>query len=117
MRKFITVLTPTYNRAHILPNLYGSLCRQTNQFFDWLVVDDGSTDDTEALVNKWVSMDHSFRISYIRKENGGKNRAINDGVRMIDTPFTMIVDSDDFLTDDAIEFLSNAVGEEKTTAS
>ena len=113
MRKLITVLTPTYNRAHLLPDLYGSLCRQTNQLFEWLVIDDGSTDDTEALVKKWVSMDHPFRIKYIKKDNGGKNRAINDGVRMIDTPFTMIVDSDDFLTDDAIEFLSNAALEIK----
>ena len=113
MRKLITVLTPTFNRAFLLPNLYGSLCRQTNQLFDWLVMDDGSTDDTEALVNKWVSMDHPFRIKYIKKQNGGKNRAINVGVRMIDTPFTMIVDSDDFLTDDAIEFLSNAALEIK----
>ncbi len=108
MKKLITVLTPTYNRAHLLPDLYNSLCRQTDQSFDWLVIDDGSTDDTEALVRGWLSIDRPFRIYYVKKENGGKNRAVNDGVQLIATPFTMIVDSDDYLTDDAVAFLSNA---------
>ena len=108
MKKLITVLTPTYNRAHLLPDLYYSLCRQTSHQFDWIIVDDGSTDETELIVNKWLATDNSFHIEYFKKENGGKNRAINDGVKLVRTPFTMIVDSDDYLTDDAIDFLSNA---------
>ena len=111
MRKLITVLTPSYNRAHLLPELFRSLCRQTDKLFDWLIIDDGSTDDTEALVNGWISSPQPFRIRYLRQKNGGKNRAVNDGVRLIDTPFTMIVDSDDYLTDDAIAFLSGAAQE------
>lgn len=108
MKKLITVLTPTYNRAYLLPDLYDSLCRQTESSFDWLIIDDGSTDDTEVLVSEWISKKSLFGIQYYKKENGGKNRAVNDGVRLIHTPFTMIVDSDDYLTHDAIEFLSNA---------
>ena len=108
MQKQITILTPTFNRAHLLPDLYRSLCRQTNKLFDWLIIDDGSTDHTEALVNEWCSLPQAFHIQYVKKENGGKNRAINDGVRLIGTPYTMIVDSDDYLTDDAIAFLSEA---------
>ena len=107
MEKLITVLTATYNRAHLLPDLYQSLCRQTCQLFDWVIVDDGSTDNTEKLIVNWISMPHQFQIEYIKKENGGKNRAINDGVKLVNTPYTMIVDSDDYLTDDAIDFLTN----------
>lgn len=106
MEKTITVLTATYNRANLLPDLYQSLCRQTCQDFDWIIIDDGSIDHTQELIQAWMRQLHSFSIQYIHKENGGKNRAINDGVRLVKTPFAMIVDSDDYLTDDAIEFLS-----------
>lgn len=102
----ITVLTATYNRAHLLSDLYQSLCWQTCHQFDWIIVDDGSTDGTEALVQNWIQQTLPFRIIYIKKENGGKNRAINDGVKRVKTPFTMIIDSDDYLTEDAIAFLS-----------
>lgn len=108
MNKLITVLTATYNRAHVLSDLYHSLCRQANCQFDWLIIDDGSTDDTETMVGIWLTAEHPFHIEYVKKENGGKNRAINDGVQLVNTPFTMIVDSDDYLTDDAIPFLTEA---------
>ena len=108
MERQITVLTATYNRAHLLPDLYHSLCRQTCLLFDWLIVDDGSTDGTEQIVQQWIDNEVSFNILYIKKENGGKNHAINDGVKIVKTPFTMIVDSDDYLTDDAILFLTEA---------
>ena len=111
MRKLITLLTPTFNRAHLLPDLYRSLCRQTNKQFDWLIVDDGSTDNTEALVDGWISTNTLFHIDYVKKKNQGKNRAVNDGVKRIHTPFTLIVDSDDLLTEDALEFLSQAAQE------
>lgn len=108
MEKLITVLTATYNRAHLLPDIYQSLCKQTCLQFDWIIVDDGSTDGTEQVVQQWIGNDAIFNIRYLKKKNGGKNRAINDGVKLVKTPFTMIVDSDDYLTDDAIHFLTKA---------
>lgn len=111
MEKTITILTATYNRANLLPDLYQSLCRQTCQDFNWIIIDDGSIDHTQELIQAWREQPHSFSIQYIHKKNGGKNRAINDGVKLVQTPFTLIVDSDDYLTDDAIEFLSARVKE------
>lgn len=109
MEMLITVLTATYNRAYLLPDLYQSLCRQTSKAFDWVIIDDGSEDGTKELVSRWLQKDNGFTISYFFVPNGGKNRAINFGVKQIVTPFTMIVDSDDYLTDDAIEYLSERV--------
>ena len=106
MSLLLTVLTATYNRANLLPDLYLSLCRQTSKEFEWLVVDDGSTDGTSDLVRDWQSTDNGFTITLITTSNGGKNRAINKGVESVKTPFVAIVDSDDYLTDDAIAFLS-----------
>ena len=99
----ITVFTPTYNRAYIIGNLYSSLKRQTYHDFEWLIVDDGSTDDTEELVEKWMKEDNPFPIRYYKKENGGKCRAINYGVDLAEGRLFFNVDSDDYLTDDALE--------------
>ena len=99
----VTVFTPTYNRAYIIENLYHSLQRQTCMEFEWLVVDDGSSDGTEALFEKWVKEENPFPIRYHKKENGGKCRAINRGLEMADGELFFTVDSDDYLTDDAIE--------------
>ncbi len=99
----ITVLTPAYNRAYILPRLYESLKRQTNQNFVWVIVNDGSNDDTDCLVSVWMKEKHSFPMRYIKTESGGKHRAVNRAVPQIHTPWTFIVDSDDWLLDDAIE--------------
>lgn len=98
----ITVFTPTYNRAYILPNLYESLKRQTSSDFEWVVVDDGSTDNTEELLKEWLP-ESPFSIRYYKQENGGKHRAINRGVKEAKGELFFIVDSDDFLTDFAIE--------------
>ena len=68
---FITVFTPAYNRAHTLPRTYESLLRQNCKDFIWLIVDDGSTDNTVDLVRDWQSRDNGFEIQYIHKENGG----------------------------------------------
>ncbi len=68
----ITVFTPTYNRAYILENLYRSLQRQSFRDFEWLVVDDGSGDDTDRLVAGWMAEENPFPIRYVRQENGGK---------------------------------------------
>lgn len=99
----VTVFTPTYNRAYIIENLYNSLKSQTNIDFEWLVVDDGSTDGTELLFNKWTKEESSFLIRYYKKENGGKHTAINKGLELAKGKLFFTVDSDDYLTDDAIE--------------
>ena len=99
----VTVFTPTYNRAYILGDLYHSLQRQTCMDFEWLIVDDGSADDTKALVVSWQGEENPFPIRYIYQENGGKCRAINRGLKEADGRLFFTVDSDDYLTDDAIE--------------
>lgn len=100
---YFTVFTPTYNRGYILPTLYQSLKAQTEKDFEWLIVDDGSTDDTEFLVSKWMQGDQTFPIRYYKKKNGGKPRAINYGVSQATGQFFFIVDSDDSLLPNAIE--------------
>ena len=99
----ITVFTPTYNRAYIIENLYRSLQRQTSTDFEWLVVDDGSADGTEVLFQQWMTEDNPFPIRYYKKENGGKCRAINLGLELAQGRLFFNVDSDDYLTEDAIE--------------
>lgn len=99
---FLTILTPAYNRANTLTRLYNSLERQKNKNFEWLVVDDGSTDGTRQLVDK-IKKTASIKIRYIYKNNGGKHTAVNEGIMNIYTPLTFIVDSDDYLTEDAVE--------------
>lgn len=90
----VTILTPTYNRAYTLPRLYNSLLNQSDMRFVWVIVDDGSTDNTKALVESFKT--DNFPIMYLYKENGGKHTAVNLGVKYIDTKYTFIVDSDDF---------------------
>ena len=100
----ITVFTPTYNRAHLLPRLYESLCRQTFTDFEWVIVDDGSVDDTKGLVNKFLVDSVEFLgIRYFYQENGGKHRAINRGVKEAQGELFFIADSDDSLPPDALE--------------
>ncbi len=99
----VTIFTPTYNRANIIDKLYRSLQRQTFLDFEWLVVDDGSTDDTEELFEKWQQEDNNFPIRYYRQNNGGKCRAINHGLALVQGELFINVDSDDYLTDDALE--------------
>lgn len=99
----ITVFTPTYNRAYIIENLYRSIQRQTYRDFEWVVVDDGSTDGTEELFAKWQGEGNDFPIRYVRQENGGKCRAINRGMAEARGELFFNIDSDDYLTDDALE--------------
>ncbi|HEX2946643.1 MAG TPA: glycosyltransferase family 2 protein [Clostridia bacterium] len=98
----ITVFTPTYNRADTLPRLYTSLYMQTCIDFEWLIVDDGSIDDTEKLINEFKA-EGKITIKYVRQENGGKHRAFNTALSVVDTPLFFCVDSDDMLTNNAIE--------------
>lgn len=102
MKKTITIFTPSYNRAYILNQLYQSLCQQSSQDFEWLIVDDGSTDKTKELVESFIN-EKKITIHYFYQKNGGKHRAINSGVQKAKGELFFIVDSDDFLTVDAIE--------------
>lgn len=99
----ITIFTPTYNRAYILSQLYESLQNQTSKNFEWLIVDDGSNDNTEELVSNWLKEKNHFNIQYLKKENGGKQRAINYGLQYAQGELFFNVDSDDYLANDAIE--------------
>ena len=99
--KLVTIITPTYNRADKLSKLFFSLKEQNNKNFKWLIVDDGSVDDTKETVDRFI-LKSDFEINYLKKENGGKHKALNFGFDSIDTPLTFVVDSDDYLTNNAI---------------
>ena len=106
---FITILTPAYNRASLLPRLFDSLLRQTFKDFEWIVVDDGSTDNThEVLASIKERCGDAFPMTCLYKENGGKHMAINMGVTRAQGELFFIVDSDDLLTDDALETVANS---------
>lgn len=100
----ITVFTPTYNRGYIIKNLYDSLCVQSCKDFEWLIVDDGSTDNTEDLIQS-LKNENKIDIKYIKLSNGGKHRAINCGVQEAAGELFFIVDSDDRITPDAISII------------
>jgi glycosyltransferase involved in cell wall biosynthesis len=109
--KKITVFTPTYNRAYTLIMLYQSLLRQSNFDFEWLIIDDGSTDNTKELVENWQNNKNPFEIRYYKTENGGKPRAINKALELVQCPYIFIIDSDDYFTDEALAFLLERVKE------
>jgi glycosyltransferase involved in cell wall biosynthesis len=98
----ITIFTPSYNRAHLLKRVYESLLKQTNTCFEWIIVDDGSTDATEQVCQSFL-LEHNIPITYHRQENKGKHFAINQGVKMAKGDLILILDSDDALTNDAIQ--------------
>lgn len=100
--KTITIFTPTYNRAYILPNAYKSLLQQESLLFKWLIVDDGSTDNTEDLVNAWIA-ENKIEINYIKQKNAGKMASHNKGATECDTELFMCLDSDDILCQNAIK--------------
>ena len=106
--KKITFYTPTYNRAYLLPRLYESLKNQTNKNFIWLVVDDGSTDGTKALVEGWEN-EGVIEILYEFKENGGKHTAMDFAHQHCQTEFSCCVDSDDYLSNDATEIILDKI--------
>ena len=102
----LTVFTPAYNRAHTIGRTYESLCRQTCKDFEWLVVDDGSTDNTKELVEGWIK-ENKIPIRYIYQQNQGMHGAHNTAYANITTELNTCIDSDDFMPDDAVE---NIVG-------
>lgn len=100
----ITVFTPVYNRDYCVKNVYRSLLLQTFQDFEWLVINDGSTDNTAHVIGECVS-EGKLRITYLEKENGGQHRALNDAITYANGQLLMIVDSDDDLTENALEMI------------
>lgn len=102
--KKLTVFTPTYNRAYCLGDLYQSLCSQTSKEFVWLIIDDGSTDDTRALVDSWIN-ENTIEIQYLYKQNGGMHTAHNTAYENIITELNVCIDSDDQMTYNAVELI------------
>ncbi len=108
--KKLTIFTPTFNRRHLLPRLYESLCTQTNLNFVWLVVDDGSTDGTGELVGSWIE-ENKIQIEYIFKVNEGMHSAHNVAYAQINTDWNVCIDSDDRMPADAVELILRKIGQ------
>ncbi|MDM0500690.1 glycosyltransferase family A protein [Clostridium perfringens] len=104
--KKITVFTPTYNRAYVLDKCYKSLKRQTVKDFIWLIIDDGSTDNTKEIVSKWIK-ENSIEIIYKYQSNQGMHGAHNTAYKFINTELNVCIDSDDYMPNDAIEKILN----------
>ena len=104
---FFTIFTPTYNRQALLHRAYESICRQNTQNFEWVIVDDGSTDDTRALIESWQKT-ATFSIIYYYQQNSGRHVAINRGIELANGEFFIILDSDDWLTDRSLELTAAA---------
>lgn len=100
--KTLTIFTPAYNRAHTIGRTYESLCRQTCKDFEWLIVDDGSSDNTRVLVEGWIK-ENKIPIRYIYQQNQGMHGAHNTAYRYIETELNTCIDSDDYMPDDAVE--------------
>ena len=105
MDKLVTFFTPTYNRAHILSRCYESMCAQKSYNFKWLIVDDGSADNTRKLVDNWIQNEDRFEIRYIYKENGGFHTAFNVAVEEAQTELFVCFESDDIFTDEAMTII------------
>lgn len=102
----ISVITPTYNRAYILPQCYESLCNQSDLDFEWIIVDDGSSDNTEELVKRFIN-ESRIKVKYYKQPNGGKHRAHNLAVDKSSGELCVCLDSDDMLAPNAIERAAN----------
>lgn len=103
----LTIFTPVYNRAKTLGRTYESLVKQKCKDFVWLIVDDGSLDNTKELVEKWKNEESGFEIRYIYKENGGMHTAHNIAYENIDTELNVCIDSDDCLAEEAVQKILN----------
>lgn len=105
---FLTIFTPAYNRAHTISRTYNSLLNQDCKDFIWLIVDDGSTDNTAELVKQWQKNDNGFEIQYIFKENGGMHTAHNTAYENIHTELNVCIDSDDTMSVGAVRKIKEA---------
>lgn len=103
---FYTVFTPTYNRRGLLPRVFESLEKQTCQDFEWLIVDDGSTDDTRSWV-EGIRSKATFPVRYEYQANAGKHGAHNTAIRLAAGYALYVADSDDWLAPDALECLKS----------
>lgn len=99
----LMVFTPAYNRAELLERCFESMKRQSSKDFIWMIIDDGSTDNTRQMVEGWQRQPLDFVIEYYHKENGGLHTAYNEAIAHIETELCVCIDSDDFMPDDAVE--------------
>lgn len=109
MKYSLTIFTPTFNRAYILPQLKDSLLRQDRFDFEWLIIDDGSTDDTQDVVRSWQQDSLPFIINYFKTKNGGKPRAINEACKLAQSDWIFLMDSDDHFADNVTGFILDAI--------
>ena len=107
--KKITIITPTYNRAKTLPKVFESLLKQSFKDFIWIILDDGSTDNTTEVVENFQLFNPFFEIIYKKDKNRHKFLTVLEGVKMVKTPYFMVVDSDDIYPEDALETLISEV--------
>lgn len=105
----ISIITPTYNRAKTLHRVFESLEKQTYKNFEWIIIDDGSTDETKVLVDTW-SQEVDY-IRYVYQPNAGKHIAVNRALAMATGEYTTTVDSDDEIREDAFQILIDAWNE------
>lgn len=105
-KNFLTIFTPTYNRKETLPRLYDSLKRQTIKNFEWIIIDDESIDGTEELINQYLK-ENVITINYYKEKHGGKHRAINRALDVCKGNYFFIVDSDDYIVNNAVELIYN----------
>ena len=103
----VTIFTPTYNRGYLLTRLYNSLLEQTDINFEWIIVDDGSTDSTKEIVSSFIE-DKRIKVIYEYQNNSGKHVAVNKGIDLASGDYFGIVDSDDYLLPDAIYSIKTA---------
>ncbi len=108
---FFTIMTPSFNRAHTLHRVYSSLCEQEFKDFEWIIIDDGSTDNTEKLVEKFIREGKIEKIHYIKKQNQGKVIAVNDALKISSGDWFIVFDSDDWCTEDALLQIYNEIEE------
>ena len=108
MKKLLTVFTPTYNRADLLKTLFDSLNNQTSFNFIWMIIDDGSTDNTEEVVKTWQNECTAFDIEYYKKENGGLQSGYVEAIEHLETELAMCIDSDDYAMPNTVELVETA---------
>ena len=103
-KPFLTVFTPTYNRAYTLQLNYNALLNQNDKDFVWMIVDDGSNDNTEVLVKSWIS-ENKIKIQYIKQINRGKPSATNLSIERAESTLWVCIDSDDYIAYNAIAII------------